>query len=62
VILLAVGGVWFFQGIGTIGGSFMTGDRIWEWVGLACAAAGVVLVVAGLRGPRRAPGGEPPGD
>ena len=50
IALLVVGGVWFFQGIGVIEGSFMTGEAIWAVIGVVCAAAGAVLV---LRPPSR---------
>lgn len=49
VVLVAVGGVWIFQGYGTLTGSFMTGSRFWMWIGVACVVAGVVLVVWTLR-------------
>ena len=47
-ILLAVGGVWIFQGIGTLKGSFMTGSPFWFWVGVACAVAGAGLVIVAV--------------
>ncbi len=50
LVLLVVGLVWFFQGIGVIEGSFMTGEAIWAVIGVVCAAAGAVLV---LRPPSR---------
>ena len=43
--LIAVGAVFTFQGYGTLKGSFMTGSRLWLWVGIACLVAGVVLLV-----------------
>lgn len=50
VLLLILGGVWVFQGIGALKGSFMTGSPIWAWVGAACIAAGIVtLVISGRR-------------
>lgn len=53
LLLLLTGLVWFFQGIGVIPGSFMTGQRFW-------AAAGVVAGAGGLWLLRRARS-EPPG-
>lgn len=41
VLAAVVGAVWFLQGIGVIGGSFMSGSGTW-------AVIGAVLVVAGL--------------
>jgi len=45
VALIVVGGVWFFQGIGVIGGSFMTGEALWAVIGVACVLAGIALAV-----------------
>jgi hypothetical protein len=50
VVLLVVGAVWFFQGIGVIEGSFMTGEAVWAVIGAACAFSGVALV---FRSPSR---------
>jgi hypothetical protein len=50
---IAIGLVWIAQGTGHLGGSVMTGESMWTWIGAAVAAVGVVLVVLGLR--RRAP-------
>ena len=44
VVLLAVGGVWFFQGVGVIKGSFMTGEAVWAVIGVACIVAGCALL------------------
>jgi hypothetical protein len=43
VVLIVVGGIWFFQGIGVIEGSFMTGEAVWAVIGAACVVAGVAL-------------------
>jgi hypothetical protein len=48
VLLIAVGGVWVFQGIGSLKGSFMTGSPFWAVVGAVCAVAGVVLLIAAI--------------
>ncbi len=45
VVLLVVGGVWFFQGVGVIEGSFMTGEALWAVIGAVCVVAGVALLV-----------------
>jgi hypothetical protein len=34
--LILAGAVWTFQGYGTLKGSFMTGSRMWLWIGIAC--------------------------
>ena len=49
VVLLVVGAVWVLQGVGLLGGSFMTGEALWAVIGVACLGAGVLL----LRRPRR---------
>ena len=43
--LIAVGAVFTFQGYGTLKGSFMTGSRLWFWIGIASLVAGVVVLV-----------------
>jgi hypothetical protein len=45
VALLVVGTVWFFQGVGVIEGSFMTGGALWAVIGAVCVAGGVALLV-----------------
>lgn len=47
-VLLAIGGVWIFQGIGALRGSFMTGSSFWLWVGVACAVTGALVLVWAL--------------
>lgn len=49
VVLIVVGLVWIGQGVGLIGGSFMTGEAIWAFIGAGCAVFGFVLI----RGARR---------
>ena len=44
--LIAAGAVWTFQGYGTLKGSFMTGSRMWLWIGIACIVAGLVVLVS----------------
>jgi uncharacterized membrane protein HdeD (DUF308 family) len=43
VLLFFVGLVWFFQGIGILPGSFMTGDRRWAVAGAVSAVMGIAL-------------------
>ena len=52
-VAVLVGAVWIGQGANLIPGSFMTGDRTWFGIGLFVAAAGVGLLVLGLRRPTR---------
>ena len=49
VLLLLMGGVWIFQGIGVLPGSFMTGQRQWTVYGAIAAVIGVALLIAGRR-------------
>jgi hypothetical protein len=49
VALCLVGAVWIGQGVGVIGGSFMTGQAVWAVFGAIAILAGVSL----LRRPRR---------
>jgi hypothetical protein len=44
MLLLLLGLVWVGQGLGYIKGSFMTGELLWFWIGLACGVAGVGLL------------------
>lgn len=41
-LAMAIGFIWILQGAGWLGGSFMTGDPKWLWIGLATAAAGCI--------------------
>jgi hypothetical protein len=53
VLLIVVGAVWAIQGYGTLKGSFMTGSRVWLWIGVACVVAGVATLVASLAAMRK---------
>ncbi|HEY9496290.1 MAG TPA: hypothetical protein VIR15_15675 [Intrasporangium sp.] len=48
-VFVVLGLVWFGQGMGWIGGSGMSGVRLWAVIGPILAAVGVVLVVGSLR-------------
>ena len=52
VLCCLVGVIWFGQGVGLIGGSFMTGDAVWAVIGAVALLFGVTL----LRGARRSAG------
>ena len=54
-LLLALGLVWFFQGIGVLKGSFMTGTWFWTVVGVILFGLGLRMVVRARRGAARAP-------
>ena len=56
IAFVLTGAVWIFQGAGALKGSFMTGSTFWLWMGVALAAVGVPLLLAGFRrSPRRPP-------
>jgi hypothetical protein len=44
VLLIIVGGVWFFQGINILPGSFMTGQSQWAVYGSITMAIGIGLL------------------
>jgi hypothetical protein len=48
------GAVWTLQGLGYIGGSFMSGATVWAVIGPVVALAGLVLIVIAGRARRRA--------
>ncbi|WP_164754431.1 hypothetical protein [Mesorhizobium sp. M7A.F.Ca.US.008.03.1.1] len=45
LIVLAVGALWSLQGIGVVGGSFMTGQSQWLYVGVVTMMVGLVGLV-----------------
>jgi hypothetical protein len=47
--LVAVGAIWFLQGINVLPGSFMTGQTQWAVYGGVTAAVGIGLVLYGSR-------------
>jgi hypothetical protein len=49
VAAVLAGLVWTLQGLGYVGGSFMSGATVWAVIGPLVALAGVVLVTLGLR-------------
>ena len=50
VLMILVGAVWTFQGLGYIEGSPMTGVQFWAVVGPALAGFGIALGIVVLRG------------
>jgi hypothetical protein len=50
VLLILVGGLWTLQGIGVVGGSFMTGSRTWLLIGLVLVVLGIALLLRRARG------------
>ena len=51
--MVVIGGVWFGQGMGWIGGSPMTGVTLWAIVGPLLALVGIALAVGAARRARR---------
>ena len=49
VLMVVVGAVWTFQGLGYLEGSPMTGVEIWAVIGPILAGFGVALAYVGLR-------------
>jgi hypothetical protein len=47
IALCLVGLVWFGQGIGLIGGSFMSGEAVWAVIGAVAGVFGVVVLRGG---------------
>ena len=50
LLMLAVGAVWTFQGLGVIGGSAMSGVAVWAVIGPLVGGFGVALAYVGARG------------
>ena len=48
------GVVWTLQGLGYIGGSFMSGATVWAVIGPVVALAGLALIAIASRSRRRA--------
>lgn len=55
-VFLAAGLLWLGQGVGLIGGSFMTGEALWAVIGAVCIVLGALLIRAGARWRRADPG------
>ena len=60
LVCIVLGGVWTLQGIGVIGGSFMTGSGALLVVGLGGAVARGLLPLGGAPPARRRPVPSPP--
>ncbi|RWP11456.1 MAG: hypothetical protein EOR00_28735 [Mesorhizobium sp.] len=41
LIVLAIGALWSLQGIGLVGGSFMTGQSQWLYIGIVTELVGL---------------------
>lgn len=49
MVMVALGSIWFLQGIGVLPGSFMTGDPKWAVIGGILAATGLTWLVVRRR-------------
>ena len=56
-LLMAIGIVWFFQGIGSLAGSPMTGVSFWAFAGVVSFVVGLFVLLRGLKGRRTSQGG-----
>jgi len=52
LLMVVVGAVWTFQGLGYLKGSPMTGQQTWAVIGPVVAGLGVALAYVGIRGRR----------
>ncbi|QWZ07823.1 hypothetical protein KRR39_20925 [Nocardioides panacis] len=52
VLMVVIGAVWTFQGLGYLKGSPMTGVELWAILGPLVAGLGVALAIVGVRSPR----------
>ena len=48
-VLVLMGGIFTFQGLGYLAGSAMTGVTLWAIIGPILAVVGIVLIVWALR-------------
>jgi len=53
LVAALAGLVWTLQGLGYVGGSFMSGATVWAVIGPIVALAGLALIALGLRSRRR---------
>ncbi len=49
IVLVLVGLLWILQGAGLVGGSFMTGQSEWLYIGIATAIVGSGVCAWGAR-------------
>jgi hypothetical protein len=52
VVLALLGLLWFLQGIGVVGGSFMSDEPVWAVIGLVLLLLAGRLLLEALRGNR----------
>lgn len=49
IVAVVVGAVFTLQGVGVLGGSFMSGSATWAVIGIALVVAGVTAYARGTR-------------
>jgi hypothetical protein len=49
ILAILVGAVWTLQGLGVLGGSVMTGQKIWVIIGPIVIVAGLIVARIGAR-------------
>ena len=52
-LVALAGAVWTLQGLGYIGGSFMSGATLWAVIGPIVLLVGLAIIYLALRGSRR---------
>jgi hypothetical protein len=52
-LMILVGGVWFGQGNGWLGGSSMSDEDFWAYAGAVTAGLGVALAIVVMQNARR---------
>lgn len=53
LVAALAGSVWTLQGLGYVGGSFMSGATVWAIIGPIVALVGLALIMLGLSRRRR---------
>jgi uncharacterized integral membrane protein len=53
MVLCVVGAVWIGQGVGSVHGSFMTGETQWAYIGGVAVLIGLFLLVGATRARRK---------
>jgi Mg2+ and Co2+ transporter CorA len=45
IVIVLIGGLWILQGSNLIGGSVMSGQSQWLWIGIVVALAGLASLI-----------------
>lgn len=53
LLAVVLGALWTVQGLGYVGGSVMTDDRVWAMVGPVVVLIGLLALVSGVRARQR---------